>query len=184
MLHTIVEAAVGLADAGYGALGMISEAGTFAEFIPVGIDEAGIGRIDHWPEGKGLLGQLLRDPRPLRLTDISEHPGSAGFPRGHPPIRSFLGVPVGVRGVVFGNLYLTEKRGGGQFTDEDQSVVSALAAAAGVAIENARLYDGSRRQQRWLRASGEVTTRLLSGADPAEVLAALTAGSPRMSGPR
>jgi len=182
MLHTIVETAAGLADASYGALGMIGEGGSLAEFVPVGVDEAAIGRIDHWPEGKGLLGLLIRDPRPLRLADLSEYPGSAGFPPGHPPMRSFLGVPVGVRGQVFGNLYLTEKRGGGQFTTEDESVVSALAAAAGVAIENARLYEGSRRQQRWLRASGEITTRLLSGTDPAEVLAALTARALDMSG--
>jgi signal transduction histidine kinase len=182
MLYTIVKAAVGLADASYGALGMIGAGGSLAEFVPVGVDEAAIGRIDHWPEGQGLLGLLLRDPRPMRLADISEHPGSVGFPSGHPPMRSFLGVPVGVRGQVFGNLYLTEKRGGGQFTAEDESVVSALAAAAGAAIENARLYDRSRRQQLWLRASGEVTTRLLSGTDPAEVLAALTAQALDMSG--
>jgi two-component system, NarL family, sensor histidine kinase DevS len=175
MLYRIVEAAAGLADARYGALGMIGEDGSLAEFVPVGVDEAQIGRIDHWPEGKGLLGMLIRDPRPLRLADMSEHPGSAGFPPGHPPMRSFLCVPVGVRGEVFGNLYLTEKRDGGQFTCDDEAVVSALGAAAGVAIENARLYEHSRRQQRWLRASGEVTTRLLSGTNPAEVLAALTA---------
>jgi two-component system, NarL family, sensor histidine kinase DevS len=182
MLHTIVEAAVGLADASYGALGMIGEGGSLAEFVPVGVDEAAIGRIDHWPEGQGLLGLQLRDPRPMRLADISEHPASAGFPPRHPPMRSFLGVPVGIRGEVFGNLYLTEKRGGGPFTAEDESVVSALAAAAGAAIENARLYDRSRRQQLWLRASGEVTMRLLSGTDPAEVLAALTAQALDMSG--
>jgi signal transduction histidine kinase len=182
MLYRIVEAAVGLADARYGALGMIGEDGTLAEFVPVGVDEAEIGGIDHWPEGKGLLGLLIRDPRPLRLAEMTEHPGSAGFPSGHPPMRSFLGVPVGVRGEVFGNLYLTEKRGGGQFTGDDEAVVSALGAAAGVAIENARLYESSRRQQRWLRASGEVTTRLLSGTDPAEVLAALTAEALDMSG--
>jgi two-component system, NarL family, sensor histidine kinase DevS len=182
MLYRIVEAAVGLADARYGALGMIGEDGRLAEFVPVGVDEAEIGRIDHWPEGKGLLGLLIRDPRPLRLAEMTEHPGSAGFPSGHPPMRSFLGVPVGVRGEVFGNLYLTEKRGGGEFTGDDEAVVSALGAAAGVAIENARLYESSRRQQRWLRASGEVTTRLLSGTDPAEVLAALTAEALDMSG--
>jgi signal transduction histidine kinase len=182
MLHTIVKAAAGLADASYGALGMIGEGGTLADFVPVGVDEAAIGRIDHWPEGKGLLGLLTRDPRPLRLADIGDHPGSAGFPQGHPPMGSFLGVPVGVRGEIFGNLYLTEKRGGGPFTDDDEAVVAALAAAAGVAIENARLYDSSRRQQAWLRASGEVTTRLLSGTDPAEVLAALTAQALELSG--
>jgi signal transduction histidine kinase len=181
-LHRIVEAAVQLADARYGALGVIGEAGRLAEFVPVGLEEEQIGAIDHWPEGKGLLGLLIRDPRPLRLSDIKAHPDSAGFPAGHPPMRGFLGVPVHVRGEVFGNLYLTQKRDGSEFTAEDESVVSALGAAAGVAIENARLYDDSRRQQRWLRASAEVTTRLLSGTDPAEVLPALNMRALELSG--
>jgi signal transduction histidine kinase len=181
-LHRIVEAAVKLADARYGALGVISEGNRLAEFVPVGLEEEQIAAIDHWPEGKGLLGLLIRDPRPLRLPDIKAHPDSAGFPPGHPPMRGFLGVPVLVRGEVFGNLYLTEKRDGGEFTAEDESVVSALGAAAGVAIENARLFDDSRRQQSWLRASAEVTKRLLSGTDPAEVLPALTVQALELSG--
>jgi two-component sensor histidine kinase len=129
-----------------------------------------------------VLGLLIRDPRPLRLAEISGHPASAGFPARHPPMRSFLGVPVRVRGEMFGNLYLTEKAGGAEFTADDEAVVSALGAAAGVAIENARLYEDSRRQQRWLQASGEVTTRLLSGTSPAEVLAALAAQALELSG--
>lgn len=182
MLRRIVEAAITLADAKYGALGVVGEGGRLAEFVPVGLSPAEISRIDHWPLGEGLLGLLIRDPRPLRLSDISKHQDSVGFPAGHPPMRSFLGVPVRVRGEVFGNLYLTEKAGGGEFTADDEAVVSALGAAAGVAIENARLYEDSQRQERWLRASGELTTRLLSGADPARVLAEVTRQALQLSG--
>ena len=181
MLHSIVEAAARLADARYAALGVIGADGRLAEFVPVGLDEREIAAIDHWPEGKGLLGLLIKDPSPLRLTDIAAHPASAGFPAGHPPMQGFLGVPVHVRGEVFGNLYLTGKRDGGQFTADDEAVVSALGAAAGVAIENARLYDDSQRQQRWLRASGEITTRLLSGTESASVLAALAGQARELS---
>jgi signal transduction histidine kinase len=182
MLRRITEAAVTLSDARYGALGVIGADGQLAEFVPVGLDEAQIAQIAHWPRGEGLLGLLVREPRLLRLADIAAHPRSAGFPAGHRPMRSFLGVPVRVRGEVFGNLYLTEKASGGEFTADDEAVVSALGAAAGVTIENARLYDDSRRQQRWLRASGEVTTRLLSGTSQAEVLAALAAQALELSG--
>jgi len=182
MLRRIVEAAVRLADARYGALGVVGEGGRLAEFVPVGLSEAEIAAIGHWPEGRGVLGVLVRDPRPLRLADVSAHPASSGFPGGHPPMRSFLGVPVRVRGEVFGNLYLTEKAGGGEFSEDDEAVVLALAAAAGVAVENARLYEDAQRQQRWLRASGEFTTRLLSGVDPGRVLAAVTAQARELSG--
>jgi signal transduction histidine kinase len=172
-LRRIVEAAVGLVDATYGALGVIGEDKRLAEFIPVGLTQDEIARIHHWPEGRGLLGLLIDDPRPLRLADIASHPASSGFPDGHPPMHGFLGVPVRVRDEVFGNLYLTGKRGG-EFTEDDEAVLVALGAAAGVAVENARLYDAARRQQRWIQASAEVTTRLLSGAEPGEVLADIT----------
>ena len=177
VLRRIVEAAVNLVDARYGALGVIGEddeGKLLAEFVPVGLTEDEIARIDHWPEGHGILGLLVREPQPLRLGELAGSPASSGFPAGHPTMKSFLGVPVRVRGDVFGNLYLTEKRNGGEFTEDDEAVLAALGSAAGVAIENARLYDEARRQQRWLRASGEVTTRLLSGTDPGEVLAAVT----------
>ena len=173
-LQRIVEAAVGLVDARYGALGVIGEGQRLTEFIPVGLDSAAIGRVDHWPEGRGLLGLLIRDPRPLRLASIAAHPDSSGFPEGHPPMETFLGVPVRVREEIFGNLYLTEKQGGGEFTEEDEAVLLALGSAAGVAIDNARLYEASRRQQRWMQANAEVATSLLSGADPDRVLAGLT----------
>jgi len=185
-LRRIVETAVRLVDATYGALGVIGDGGEggkrLAEFIPVGLSEQEIGQIDHWPEGRGLLGLLIDDPRPLRLADMAAHPASSGFPDGHPPMRSFLGVPVRVRDEVFGNLYLTNKRGGGEFTDDDEAVLIALGAAAGVAIENARLYDAARHSQRWIQASAEVTTALLSGADADEVLASITSQARELSG--
>jgi signal transduction histidine kinase len=181
-LRRIVETAVGLVDASYGALGVIGEGGRLAEFIPVGLSQDEIGRIHHWPEGRGLLGLLIDDPRPLRLASMADHPASSGFPDGHPAMRSFLGVPVRVRDEVFGNLYLTNKRGGGEFTEDDEAVLVALGAAAGVAVENARLYDAARRQQRWIQASAEVTTRLLSGSPPGEVLADITRQARELSG--
>src|SRR5690349_6240741 len=185
-LRRIVEAAVGLVDATYGALGVIGDDDDgkrrLAEFIPVGLSQEEIARIHHWPEGHGLLGLLIRDPQPLRLADIAAHPASSGFPEGHPAMRSFLGVPVRVRDEVFGNLYLTGKRGGGEFTEDDEAVLAALGAAAGVAVDNARLYDAARRQQRWIQASAEVTTRLLSGSGSGDVLAEVTGRTRELSG--
>jgi signal transduction histidine kinase len=181
-LRRIAETAVGLVDATYGALAVIGEEQRLAEFVPVGLTQQEIGRISHWPEGRGLLGLLIDDPRPLRLADIAAHPASSGFPEGHPPMHSFLGVPVRVRDEVFGNLYLTDKRGGGEFSEDDEAVLIALGAAAGVAIENARLYEDARRQQRWIQASAEVTTRLLSGSEPGEVLADITRKTRELSG--
>src|SRR5262249_10690800 len=140
-----------------------------------------IARVHHWPEGRGLLGELISHPQPLRLHDLTTDPRSSGFPDGHPPMRSFLGVPVRIRDEVYGNLYLTEKQGG-DFDEEDEALVLALAAAAGVAIENARLYAEARRQQQWLRASAEVTQRLLSGDQAADVLSQVTQQALEMSG--
>jgi signal transduction histidine kinase len=182
VLRRIVEAATGLVGARYGALGVVGEAGSLAEFIPVGLDEAEIARIHHWPEGRGLLGELITSPQSLRLPDISADPRSSGFPAGHPPMKSFLGVPVRIRDEVYGNLYLTEKENGGRFDEEDEAVTVALAAAAGVAIENARLYEEARRRQRWLQASAEVSRMLLSGADPGQVLDLVTQQVLEMSG--
>src|SRR6266545_6712027 len=170
MLRRIVEAATTLVDASYGAMGLIGAGGNdLIEFVPVGLSEEEIRRIEHWPHGLGLLGLLIKEPEPLRLNDISEHPESYGFPPGHPAMRTFLGVPIRVRGEAFGNLYLTEKRGGAEFDEEDETVCIALATAAGVAIENARLYDEVRRREQWLDASSEVTRALLSGVDRREV---------------
>ena len=181
-LRRIVETAVGLVDATYGALGVIGEDGRLAEFIPIGLSSEEIERIHHWPEGRGLLGLLIDDPRPLRLADITDRAESSGFPAGHPPMGSFLGVQVRIRDEVLGNLYLTNKRGGGEFTDDDEAVLIALGAAAAVAMENARLYETARRQQRWVQASAEVTTRLLSGSAPGEVLTDVTRQARELSG--
>jgi signal transduction histidine kinase len=182
VLRGIVQAAVTLVDAKYGAMGVIGEGGILAEFIPVGLTEEQIGEIHHWPEGRGLLGALITYPEPLRIANLGSHELSSGFPDGHPPMSSFLGAPIRIRDEVYGNLYLTEKRGGAQFDEEDEAVLVALAAAAGVAIENARLYDEARRQQRWLTASSEVTQTLLSGADVSDALALITASSLEISG--
>jgi signal transduction histidine kinase len=170
VLRQIVEAAVRLVSARYGALGVVGEGGRLSAFVPVGLDKAQIAAIHHWPEGRGLLGELITHPAPLRLPDIAADPRASGFPEGHPPMRSFLGVPVRIRDEVYGNLYLTEKSGGSSFDEDDEALAVALAAAAGVAIENARLYANARRQQQWLRATAEVTRRLLSGDQPGEVL--------------
>ncbi|GGM89714.1 histidine kinase [Thermopolyspora flexuosa] len=170
VLRRIVETATTLVDATYGALGVIGEEHTLVEFIPVGLTEEEVARIDHWPHGLGLLGLLIKDPRPLRLNDISKHPEAYGFPPGHPVMKTFLGVPIRVRDEVFGNLYLAEKRGGAEFDEDDEAIVVALATAAGVAIENARLYEETRRRETWLRALSEISTRLLSGTESGEVL--------------
>ncbi|GGO10243.1 histidine kinase [Microbispora rosea subsp. aerata] len=182
VLRRIVETATTLVDATYGAMGMIGEDSTLVQFVPVGLTEEEIARVEHWPRGLGLLGLLIKEPQTLRLADISQHPESYGFPPGHPKMRSFLGVPVRVRDEVFGNLYLTEKRGGGQFDEDDEAIVVALATAAGVAIENARLYEESRRRETWLQASADITTRLLSGAEPQEVLTLIARRAREMAG--
>jgi signal transduction histidine kinase len=182
MLRRIVEAAVELVEARYGALGVIDEEQRLIEFIPVGLDPGEIAKIHHWPMGEGLLGLLIREPHSLRLADIAAHPESSGFPAGHPAMQSFLGVPVRVRDRVFGNLYLSEKRGGGQFTEDDEAVLTALGAAAGVAVENARLYEEAKRQQRWLQASSELMVALLSGATTEAVLGDLTRQVLELSG--
>ncbi len=168
-LRRIVEAAVTLVDSEFGALGVIGPDRSLDQFVYTGIDEQTRQLIGHLPEGHGILGLLIEDPRPVRLHRISDHAASFGFPPNHPPMNTFLGVPVRVRDEVFGNLYLTEKRGG-DFTTDDEAVVQALAAAAGVAIENARLFEQTRQRQRWLEASNEIRATLLSGSEPADAL--------------
>ncbi len=141
MLQRIIEAAVELVDARYGALGVLDETGTrLSEFITVGIDEEGRRSIGNLPEGHGILGLLIVDAKPLRLRDLTQHADSFGFPPNHPPMRSFLGVPILLRDEVFGNLYLTDNTGAEVFTEVDEELVIGLASAAGVAIENARLH--------------------------------------------
>src|SRR3954471_8822163 len=170
VLRRIVEAATALVDARYGALGVIGEGTRLARFVTVGVSDEEIAAIGNWPTGHGILGLLIKEPSSIRLADLSAHPASSGFPPAPPPMRRFLGVPVRVRDEVFGNLYLTEKAGGGEFDEDDESVVAALATAAGVAIENARLSQEARERERWREASAEVSTSLLSGTAPADVL--------------
>jgi len=139
VLQRIVESACSLVSANYGALGVIGDDHHLSEFISVGIDPERYAAIGHLPEGHGILGLLIVDPRPLRMRDLGAHDQSFGFPEHHPDMHSFLGVPVLVRDAVFGNLYLCDKRDADEFTDEDERLAIALATAAGVAIENARL---------------------------------------------
>ncbi|WP_288049885.1 GAF domain-containing protein [Nocardia sp.] len=171
-LRAIVHAAIELVDAGYGALGVREHDGRqLAEFVYEGIDDQTRVTIGDLPRGHGVLGVLIEHPEPIRLADLSAHPASVGFPPHHPPMHTFLGVPVQVRDEVFGNLYLTEKADGQEFTDDDEVVVQALAAAAGIAIENARLYEQGRVRQRWLEATRDVATELLGNSESDEVLA-------------
>lgn len=175
VLRRIVQSSCDLVGAKYGALGVLGPDLGLAEFIYVGIGDDLRDHIGELPTGKGILGLLTGHPEPIRLQDLREHPQSYGFPPNHPPMTSFLGVPVRVRGEVFGNLYLTEKRDGGGFTTEDETVVVALAAAAGVAIENARLYEQTRLRESWLRASSELTKTLLAGRSHTSALQLVTA---------
>jgi signal transduction histidine kinase len=140
ILDRIVAAACKLVDARYGALGVLDDSGGLADFRTHGLSEAERAALGDPPTGRGILGHIIEHPEPLRLTDLSAHPDSVGFPPGHPPMKTFLGVPVTVRDKAWGNLYLTDKRGGGRFTEDDEAIIEALAAAAGVAIDNARLY--------------------------------------------
>ncbi|MFD9598151.1 GAF domain-containing protein [Kitasatospora sp. NPDC059973] len=168
-LHRIATGAAELVDARYAALGVIAPGGHgLADFIHVGVDDETAAAIGELPAGRGILGALIDRPEPLRLTDLATDPRSSGFPPEHPAMKTFLGEPIRIRDEVFGNLYLTEKQGGGAFTPEDEQVVHALAAAAGVAIENSRLYEEGRRRERWIAGAAAVTTALLS-ADEAEV---------------
>ncbi|MEV0965997.1 GAF domain-containing protein [Streptomyces sp. NPDC049910] len=182
VLRRITESAVTLVDARYGALGVLGEKGRIRRFITVGMDEDTIEAIGHYPEGRGILGLLVKEPEPLRLADLGRHPGSVGFPEGHPPMTTFLGAPVRVRDQVFGNLYLTDKRGGAEFDDDDEAVLRTLAAAAGVAIDNARLYEDTRHRELRLAAGSELTRNLLSGTDTEQVLHQIAAAVRALSG--
>ncbi|PLW74562.1 histidine kinase, partial [Streptomyces sp. DJ] len=189
VLQRIVEAAATLVDAEYAALGVLGPDGPdgpggqrIVQFLTVGLTDEEIAAIGPYPSGHGTLGELVRNPEPLRLAELSAHPVSHGFPPGHPPMRTFLGAPLRVRDQVFGNLYLTEKRGGAQFDAEDEAVLLTLAVAAGVAIDNARLYEESRRRERWLRATTQVTHSLLSGSPHAEVLALIAEHAREITG--
>jgi len=169
-LRQIVQAAVDLVDARYGAVGVLGRDGMLTQFVYLGIDDAMRELIGDLPTGHGVLGVVIEEEKPLRLEDLSAHPTSVGFPPDHPPMRTFLGVPIRARGEIYGRLYLTEKSNGLPFTDDDEVVVQALAGAAGIAIDNARLYEATRRRQRWLEATAEVTAALLAGSEATDVL--------------
>lgn len=168
-LRAIVHTAAELVDARYGALGVRGYDHRLVEFVYEGIDEETRHLIGSLPEGRGALGALIEEPKPIRLDDISRHPASVGFPLHHPPMRTFLGVPVRIRDEVFGNLYLTEKADGQPFSDDDEVLVQALAAAAGIAVDNARLFEESRTREAWIEATRDIGTQMLAGADPAMV---------------
>ena len=171
VLRRIVEVAADLAGARYVALGVLGSGGArrLVEFVTQGLTSEQRDQIGDLPRGHGLLGLIIDEPRPLRLSEIAAHPASYGFPPNHPPMRSFLGVPVRIGDRVFGNLYLTEKHGG-DFTEQDEAFVVALAAAAGVAVENARLYEEGARREAWLRATAQLTAVLSEGSAQARGL--------------
>lgn len=168
-LRTIVHTAIELIDARYGALGVRGNDHELAEFIYEGIDDATRREIGPLPQGLGVLEVLIDDPRPIRLENILGHAASVGFPVNHPPMRTFLGVPIRIRDEVFGNLYFSEKTSGQPFSEDDEVLTQALAAAAGIAIDNARLFEQSRTRQLWIEATRDIATELLGGAEPARV---------------
>ena len=167
VLRRIVEAAVSLVDAQYGALGVIASDGHLEQFIHVGIPAADVAAIGQLPRGHGLLGAVIDAAGPIRLEHLDHDPRSSGFPAHHPTMDGFLGVPIRVRGEVYGNLYLTN-RADSSFSQEDEDLVTALAATAGIAIDNARLFDDSQRRHRWATATAEVASAILIAA-PAEI---------------
>ncbi|MCL8027212.1 GAF domain-containing sensor histidine kinase [Nocardioides bruguierae] len=160
VLQRIVRAACELTNAGYGAIGVVGADGEISEFLVHGMDAETQAAIGAPPRGRGILGLLIKDPRPLRLHDLNVHAASYGFPANHPPMETFLGVPVRIRGTIFGNLYLTEKDGGEDFTETDVMLVEALASAAGFVIENARAYTLGERRRQWLQAAAELVDEL------------------------
>ena len=181
-LERIVVSACHLAGAKYGALGVIGTDRKLVEFITHGMDPRTHASIGDLPTGRGVLGLLIADPRPVRLPDITKHPQSAGFPPHHPQMHSFLGVPVRIRDQIFGNLYLAQKQGADEFTDDDEEIVVALASAAGAAIENARLYDVAQRRQRWLAATAEITSVLSGEVSRDEALTLVAARAREVAG--
>ncbi|WP_202875636.1 GAF domain-containing protein [Kribbella speibonae] len=170
-LDRIVSAACELAGAQYGALGVVGADGKrLVRFITHGVTDEQISAIGPYPEGHGILGLLIEHPEPLRMHDLAEHPRSYGFPSNHPPMKSFLGVPIRTREHAYGNLYLTEKTGGADFTEDDERTVTALAAAAGVVIDNARLYADTEQRRRWHEVNAEITQLMLGEFDADQAL--------------
>lgn len=181
-LRSIVHTATELVDAQYGALEVHDQKNRVMEFVYEGIDDETFRRIGALPEGRGVVGLLIEDPRPLRLDNIADHPASVGFPPHHPAMRTFLGVPVGVRDEVLGSLYLAEKANKQPFTEDDEVLVSALAVAAGIAITNARLYEQAKARQSWIESTRDIATELLSGVEPATVFRAVAEQARKLTG--
>ncbi|WP_344222175.1 GAF domain-containing sensor histidine kinase [Kribbella sancticallisti] len=182
-LDRIVTAACELVGAQYGALGVVGHDGKrLSRFITHGVTADQIAAIGPYPEGHGILGLLIDHPEPLRLTDLAEHPRSYGFPADHPPMKSFLGVPIRTNEYIFGNLYLTEKADGADFTEDDERTVTALAAAAGVVIDNARLYADTERRRRWHEVTAEITQLMLGEFDSQEALQLIVTRAREVSG--
>ncbi|MGW6139012.1 sensor histidine kinase [Streptomyces sp. NPDC055140] len=183
-LDRICETAAELADARYAAIGVVSEDGeALSDFVFHGVDVETAELIGRLPDGHhGLLGALIHDPGPVRLANLADDSRSCGFPVHHPPMRTFLGVPIRVQGEIFGNLYLTEKHGGVEFNDYDLNMVRVLATEAGIAIGNARLYEAARQRERWIDGSVAVTTALLSGSDAEEALQVVAEQARHLSG--
>ena len=183
-LDRICETAAELTGARYAAIGVIDEDGRgLADFVYHGVDAVTARRIGRLPDGhRGLLGALIRDPEPVRLADLTSDPRSCGFPEHHPPMRGFLGLPIRVQGEIFGNLYLTEKRGGEPFNDYDLTMVRVLATEAGIAIGNARLYEAAKQREHWIDGSVAVTTALLSGGDADDALQVVAEQARKLSG--
>jgi signal transduction histidine kinase len=182
ILHRIVQAACTLSTARYGALSILDSNRSVVDLVVEGLTDAEITEIGDFPHGRGLLRSLIENPKPIRIRRIDEHPAAAGFPPRHPSMTSFLGVPVHVHNRMFGLLYLTDKQTAEDFTDADERAVAALGAAAGVAIENARLYALSQRRGRWLEASTDITRMLLERADRDTALELLTRRARELSG--
>jgi GAF domain-containing protein len=171
VLQKIVEAAAELTDAQYAALGVIDPSGQELErFVVTGIDAETQAAIGDPPRGRGILGLLIREAQTVRLDDLGSHPNAVGFPPNHPPMKSFLGVPILLRGVSYGNLYLTEKAGGGPFTEEDEELTQLLAAQAAVAVENARLYESATRWLAQLESLNEIVDALISEVELPKLL--------------
>ncbi len=170
VLQRLVDLAAQVTDARYGALGVIGEDGTLAEFVTTGIPVRQRKAIGALPTGRGVLGLLINEPRPMRIENIAEHPQSVGFPANHPPMRSFLGAPVRALGRVYGNIYLADKRSAHDFSAEDEEALTVLATQAGVAIANASLYDEVRSRERWLAAIRDITADMLTGESEGALL--------------
>ena len=165
VLQRIVDLAVQVTDSRYGALGVIGADGALSDFVTTGISARQRREIGSLPRGRGLLGYLIKYPKPIRIASIAEHSKSVGFPPQHPPMTSFLGAPVLAMGKVYGNIYLTEKRGAHEFTEADELSLIVLATQAGVAIANATQYGETRKRERWLDALRDITSKILAGAD-------------------